>query len=353
MKPVYICGVGAVSPGGWGVGPFREVVSRGVALPAKLLERPASAAQASGGNPGALRIRPVPEPVSKPAFLAHPRLRRVSPLTHYGAAAALEATAGLPEDVRRSAIGLVFCLQIGPVQYASRFFHEILRDPSTASPLLFPETVFSAPASHVSALLGQPRIVYTLMGDPGAFLEGLALGAQWLQEGRVGACLVVGAEEFNWLQVDAARHFDRRAVFGPGAGAVCLALERHWSLGVELEAITDAHTYTASKTQAEAAEAMRAQMPPMGPNELLCDGLGGAPRTASAERAAWSDWTGPRVSPKTVLGEGFMAAAGWQCVAAACAVAGRDYRAANVSLVGCNQQAIGARFKTAAPASKG
>jgi hypothetical protein len=39
-----------------------------------------------------------------------------------------------------------------------------------------------------------------------------------------------------------------------------------------------------------------------------------------------------------------MAAAAWQCVAACDAVAAGRFAAANVSLVGSNQQAIGARF---------
>ena len=58
----------------------------------------------------------------------------------------------------------------------------------------------------------------------------------------------------------------------------------------------------------------------------------------------WNDWTGRRVSPKRILGEGMMAAAAWQCVAACDALAEKKFTAASVSLVGSNQQAIGARF---------
>jgi hypothetical protein len=83
--------------------------------------------------------------------------------------------------------------------------------------------------------------------------------------------------------------------------------------------------------------------------ELLCDGLGNSPRADGPELAAWRDWTGPRVSPKRILGEGLMAAAAWQCVAACDAVARGRFAAANVSLVGSNQQAIGARFVSSEP----
>ncbi len=40
-----------------------------------------------------------------------------------------------------------------------------------------------------------------------------------------------------------------------------------------------------------------------------------------------------------------MAAAAWQCVAACDLFPSGQFTAANVSLVGANQQAIGARFK--------
>ena len=93
------------------------------------------------------------------------------------------------------------------------------------------------------------------------------------------------------------------------------------SLGVELSLITDAHTYTARRNRRQAAQAMRQQLPACSPAELLCDGLGDSPRADAPEAAAWRDWTGPRLSPKRILGEGLMAAAAWQCVAACDAVA--------------------------------
>ena len=70
------------------------------------------------------------------------------------------------------------------------------------------------------------------------------------------------------------------------------------------------------------------------------------PRLDSAEVEAWKDWSGARISPKTILGEGLMAAAAWQCVSAIDAIREKRYDAANVSVVGCNQQAIGTQFTT-------
>jgi len=337
MNRVFVCGLGAVSPAGWNVAAMRGVLAQGEPLPIQPLERP--------GGEQPLRARLVPPPPTRLPFLAHPRLRRTSPITHYAAAAALEAVASLrPNNETHQRLGVVVCLQSGCVQYSYRFFEETLKDPATASPLLFPETVFAAPASHVAALLDNTPLVYTLTGDPACFLQGMSLGVQWLQEQRVDACVVIGAEETNWLLADALWHFEHRAIVSAGAGAVCLSLDPTKSLGVELDAITDVHTYTSRTNRARAAQLMREQLPPGSPEELLCDGVSGSGRADAAELAAWRDWPGPRISPKRILGEGLMAAGAWQCVAACDGVATGQFGAATVGLVGSNQQAVGARF---------
>jgi 3-oxoacyl-(acyl-carrier-protein) synthase len=338
MSRIFVVGLGAVSPAGWGVAALRDALDKGEPLPVQAMARP--------GWEKPLRARLVPNPPVRPEFLAHPRLRRSSPVTHYAASAALEAVAGLRTnpDAKNCRLGIVVCLQSGCVQYSCRFYDETLKNPATASPLVFPETVYAAPTSHVAALLGNVVLAYSLVGDPSAFLQGVSLGVQWLEENRADACLVIGAEETNWIMADALWHLDRHAIVTAGAGALCLCREAKLSSGVELAAITDSHTYSARHTRMQAAVAMRGQLGENSPKELLCDGIGNSPRTDAAELAAWRDWIGPRVSPKRILGEGLMAAAAWQCVAACDAVANGRFAAANVSLVGSNQQAMGAQF---------
>jgi 3-oxoacyl-(acyl-carrier-protein) synthase len=338
MSRIFVAGLGAVSPAGWNVAALRDALDKGEPLPTQPLVRP--------GWEKPLQARLVPNPPVRPEFLAHPRLRRTSPITHYAAAAALEAVAGLRAnpDAKNCRLGIVVCLQSGCVQYSCRFYDETLKNPGTASPLVFPETVYAAPTSHVAALLENVVLAYSLVGDPSAFLQGVALGAQWLEENRVDACIVIGAEETNWIIADALWHLDRRAIVAAGAGALRLCRDPKLSAGVELAVITDAHTFSARKSRTQAAHAMRGQLGKNSPGELLCDGIGNSPRTDAAERAAWSDWNGARVSPKQILGEGLMAAAAWQCVTACDAVATGRFAAANVSLVGSNQQAVGARF---------
>jgi 3-oxoacyl-(acyl-carrier-protein) synthase len=345
MSRIFVAGIGAVSPAGWKVAALRGALDKGEPLPVQALPRP--------GWEKPLLARLVPNPPVRPEFLAHPRLRRTSPITHYAASAALEAAAGLRSkpDANNFRLGIVVCLQSGCVQYSCRFYDETLKNPATASPLVFPETVYAAPASHVAALLENVALAYSLVGDPSAFLQGVALGVQWLEENRVDACLVIGAEETNWITADALWHLDRRATVTAGAGALCLCRDPKLSAGIELAVITDAHTFSARQSRTQAAQAMRRQLGKNSPGELLCDGIGDSPRTGAAELAAWRDWAGPRVSPKRILGEGLMAAAAWQCVAACDAVAGGKFAAANASLVGSNQQAIGARFTAVAQAS--
>jgi len=342
VSQIFISGYGAVSPAGWSAAELQKVLADGKPLPVQPLERP--------GWEKPLRMRTVPAPAARPAFLAHPRLRRSSPITHYAAGAMLEALKNLkPDSARR--VGLIVCLQSGCVQYTHRFFEEALADPATASPLLFPETVFAAPASHLAALLENTPLVSTLMGDPATFAQGLALGTDWLRQNRVDVAVVVGAEEINWLRADALWHLEHAAIISGGAGAVALCRAAESSCDVELTTVTKPQSYSARKSRLQAARAMRDEFCPI-ENELLCDGLGDSPRTDAPEIAAWKNWPGARLSPKTILGEGLMAAAAWQCVAACAAVAEKKFPAAIASLVGCNQQAMGVHFQACPGADK-
>jgi 3-oxoacyl-(acyl-carrier-protein) synthase len=287
----------------------------------------------------------VPPPESRPAWFAHPRLRRTSPVAQYAVGAAVEAlgdAARAREGVSR--IGIVLCAMTGCVIYSRRFYDEVLKNPGTASPLMFPETVFNSPASHLAALLGTTAINYTLVGDPGTFLTGLALAADWLSGGRVEGCLVIGVEEADWLLADAFRLFSRRLIIAEGAGAVYLSRAPAPEGSVQLDCVTSPHLFLPNQPRAEAARRMCAELGPGEPTHLLCDSTLGSPTYDQPESSAWEDWPGPRLSPKRILGEGLSAGSAWQCVAAIDALRQGRARAATVSVVGCNQQALGARF---------
>jgi 3-oxoacyl-(acyl-carrier-protein) synthase len=320
VSRIFVHGLGAVSPAGWGVAALRDALKKDLLIPAQTLARPC------WEKP--LLIRAVPPPISHPKFFAHARLRRANSIAQYTVAAALEA---LGDDVAKIQagelrLGIVVCVMAGSVNYSRRFYEEVLREPATASPLIFPETVFNAPASHLAAFLGSNAASYTLVGDDGTFLQGLALAAQWLDDGKMDACVVVGAEETDWIVADAMKLFQRGAIHGAGAGAVLLKKNSASALA-ELSAVTDSFSFTQTQSRADAARKMREQLQKFAPGELPCGG-----------------------EMKKILGEAFVASAAWQCVAAGEAIRQKEFSAVNVSVVGANQQAVGARFLACAEA---
>lgn len=338
MSRICVRGIGAVSPAGWGVVALRDCLAKGEPLATESMERPLW--------PHPLPCRTVPPLQPRTEFLNHPRFRRTSPVSQYAMAAAGEALGADAELVRAGELqlGVVCCVMAGCVNYSRRFFDEVLGNPATASPLIFPETVFNAPASHIAALLGATGSNYTLVGDQGTYLQALALAADWLLARRVAACLVLAAEELDWMMVDAFQMFNRDTMVSAGAGALYLTSEASDAGAVELRAVTDAHCFSANQSRRQAILKMRAELPPADSKHLLCDSRQGIPRLDGAETEAWQEWSGGRISPKAILGEGLMAATAWQSVAAVDALQRGAHTAANVSVAGSNQQAIGAHF---------
>ena len=330
VSRVFVHGQGAVSPAGWGVPALRASLINQQPLPVQTLART--------GWDQPLPVRLVPPPPGRPPFLAHPRLRRASPISHYAVGAALEAL-GQDAGLIRSGglrLGIVTCTLTGGISYSRRFYEEVLQEPATASPMIFPETVFNSTASHLAAYLGSTVVNYTFVGDAGTFLQGLAVAAGWLSDGTAEACIVIGAEEPDWTVADALRLFDRRAVHASGAGALYLKSQPPTVTPTELAAVTDSFAATRAPGRAEAARKMRAQLPAGAPDELLC--------ASERGHAAWFDWPGNRLVPVEILGEAFAAAAAWQCIAACDAIQRSRCAAANVSITGASLQAIAARF---------
>jgi hypothetical protein len=338
VSRIFVHGLGAVSPAGWGVIALREALQQGTPLPTTPLSRP--------GWEKPLNVRPVPPPAQRPACLAHPRLRRSSLITQHAVAAATEA---LGQDAAKfqageQRLGIVVCVLSGCVAYSRRFYEEVLNDPSTASPLLFPETVFNAPGSHLAAYLNAVGASYTLVGDDSTFVQGLAVAAGWLANNEVDGCLVIGAEESDWIVADALRLFGRDSIQAGGAGAVYLRKEAS-DAGVELDAITDAFPFSSATARKAAAWSVRAQLDGEASNALLCLGTVGQPARDAAELEAWQHWQGARLAPKQLLGEAFTAATAWHCVAACDAVQRGESETAIVSATGVSEQAMGVRFR--------
>ena len=171
----------------------------------------------------------------------HPRLRRASMISRFAAAAGLEAlqAAGVKLDSQSAErMALVFAISNGGVIYTKRFYRDIVEGGAqSASPLLFPETVFNAPASHLAAILGITGATYTLVGDSAAGLLAIRMAEDLMTNEALDYCLVVGAEEVDWLLCDAYRRWrllrlappvepfgriDRGMILSEGAGAILL-----------------------------------------------------------------------------------------------------------------------------------
>ncbi len=338
MKRVIIQGLGAVSPAGWGISAFRNALILATPVTSEALPRP------GGGRP--LEVRRVPAPTPRPSFMGDPRMRRSPPIAQFVVASALEA---LGEDRQcvvegRIKLGVIVTTMCGCVSYSRRFYHEALHEPATASPMLFPETVFNAPGSHLAALLRSTGPNYTVVGDQGSLGTALAIAADWLWDEMVDGCLVIGAEELDWVMADAMALFERRVVLSEGAGALYLRRDETDSSGVELSAVASPRLYCRSIPRETCIRQVRAELPVLMPGELLCDSQQGAARVDGAEARVWQDWSGSRISPRGILGEGLAAGAAWQLVAAADALREGWHGAATVSLVGCNEQACGVRM---------
>ncbi len=334
MKPVWISGLGAVSPAGWGVEPLLDAVRVGSPLSTIAVD-----------GPRTFQARLVPRPTSRPAILSHPRLRRSSSISQYAAAAAEEAVQQLPCGMEE--LGILFSTMCGSVRYTRRFYAETLENPSTASPILFPETVFNAPASHVAAALQAPVPAYSIVGDSSVFLQALATGANWVASGFVKAALIIAAEESDWSVMEGWRLFSRHTIMAEGAAALCLTSVPPQDNPVLLEGVYDPFPFDAWGSPQAATAGLARQMPPATPGEYLVDSRSGIPCSDTLENALWPSWSGQRTSPRAILGEAMSAATGWQCVIAASLLAGSpmdNATHARIVSVGCNHQAMGARL---------
>ena len=272
----------------------------------------------------------VPESALRGA--AHPRLRRASAISRFAAAAGLEAlrAASVKLDAQHAErTALVFAISNGGVIYTKRFYRDIVNEGAqSASPLLFPETVFNAPASHLAAILGISGATYTLVGDGAVGLLAIKMAEDLMANEAIDYCLVVGTEEIDWLLCDAYRRWrllraappiepfsqqTRGMILSEGAGAIVLA--RDGPLTIEC-----AHPGGYFAKRAEAAEILKRILCDLGQSEIdLVVSSANGTFVDEAECQALKAVV-PNVfvyTAKPALGESVGAAAIWQVILAA------------------------------------
>ncbi len=241
----------------------------------------------------------------------HPRLRRVSAISRFAATAGLAALEGTNLPLER--IALVFAISNGGVIYTRRFYAEIAKA-NTASPLLFPETVFNAPASHLAAILGLTGASYTVVGDGAVGVSALKLAEDLLHTIDIDACLVVGAEEIDPLVCEAYRRWHLLChppasktgmTLSEGAGAVLLTRSEQ---EFRVSAIDHGTNYFRRSE-------LPAKMRRVAANLACPPGVGSANGTFldDAEEKAFGQVL---YSPKKFLGESVGASVLWQLIAA-------------------------------------
>lgn len=196
-----LAGLGWVTPLGHEIDVVWERLLAGEEAPAVPVE------SSLGKKPQYLVFRVPPEAVAEAGRYA--RLRRSSAISRFAVVAGLAAlrNAGIKLDEAAAArTALVFAISNGGVIYTKRFYHEIVHSgAAAASPLLFPETVFNAPASHLAAILGITGASYTVVGDGAVGVLALQMAMDLMANPELERCLVVGAEEADWLLCDAYR----------------------------------------------------------------------------------------------------------------------------------------------------
>src|SRR5437588_8633000 len=220
-----IAGMSWVTPLGSNVNDVWQRLVVGEAAPLEILENEQNGARYLVGRVPATATAHLPP---------HARLRRASAISRFAAAAGLAALAEAktPPSLRR--VALVFAISNGGVIYTRRFYADIVKSGAqSASPLLFPETVFNAPASHLAAILGISGASYTVVGDGAVGILALKLAEDLIASSDLDACLVVAAEEIDPLVCEAYRQWrflrdprkpetGRGMIMSEGAGAVLL-----------------------------------------------------------------------------------------------------------------------------------
>jgi 3-oxoacyl-(acyl-carrier-protein) synthase len=303
---------------------------------------------------------------------AHPRLRRSSAISRFAVVAGLAALADakLKLDAETAArMALIFAVSNGGVIYTKRFYHDIVESGAqAASPLLFPETVFNAPASHLAAILGITGASYTLVGDGAVGTLALKMADDLLASDALDYCLVVGAEEADWLLCDAYRKWrllraappiepfhkpPRGMILSEGAGAILLGRSGR----IQIERIAAGTNFRKQREAATCLEGIFSDLCGAPPDFVAASANGTF--IDEAERAAILAHC-PRAgiyAIKGALGESVGASSLWQTVCAAQALltnsfppvcisgpAGRELKTVVVSTCGLNQQVSGLRL---------
>jgi 3-oxoacyl-(acyl-carrier-protein) synthase len=283
-------------------------------------------------------------PKTVDALGRNPRLRRSSVISYYSVAAALAAleNAGIqmtPEIAERTAV--VFAVSSGGVVYTRKFYETVVQQgANAASPLLFPETVYNAPASHLAALLGITGMTYTLVGDGSIGLAALKFAEQLLDTvPGIDRVVVAGGEEADWFLCEAYREWNLRAMLAEGGAALVIGREGR----IALDEIHDGVSFSKKSAARPAIRKVVGELAAKNGAVDLAVGSANGTFIDAAESAAIAEFfpNTPVEFPKRALGDALGAGALIQTIHGALALQKRGLKRALVTSLGFNQQAGG------------
>lgn len=184
------------------------------------------------------------------------RLRRASPISIFMAEAIKQLFEQYP--IGSSKCGLICAFSTGALSYSRKFYEEILlQGPKFASPILFPETVFNSPMSHVAAIFKISGPCYSVLGDQASWVNAIHIAESWLGSGQCDFVAVLGAEELDLATVEA---YERAGWLGKsgffpaeGAGALLLKISEEKSGSPKICGLSEGFTYRSKKSAENAA----------------------------------------------------------------------------------------------------
>ena len=291
---IEILSTGSVSPNGVGK----------IGSPEKCPE--ISLVGSNATHPVALVDKNAPEILK---WSKEPRLRRASPISYYLIEAANQALAPFP-DLDRTRIGVVVAFFLGCVDYSVKFYRQITTDGRRyGSPILFPETVFNTPISHVVATLGIEGPVYSQIGDKSGWVTALRTAECWMKNGSADHVIVLGAEEFDPHVLDAlhaSRLLKKGLPFAEGAGAVLLSSKGNGS-SVKLASAKDGYCFANRSEAIETAVACLSNAPQSAPILSTSNGWNANVENFTATGREW-------LFDKKLNCEAFTASAAWETI---------------------------------------
>ncbi len=308
----YILGTGWVTPFGRSVPDVCDKISHGETPPHETLEF-------AGNTWPCYRV----DSSSLRDTNAFARLRRSGSISHFALGAAIDAvkSAGLTAE-EQSRLAILFATSDGGVIYTRRFFAELgVRGPGAGSPLLFPETVYNAAASHIAAYFKTDCEATAMVGDAAVALSAISAGCELLSSGSAKHVLIVAANECDAIS---AAGYSRWKFLSPSSigqsgnifseGAAALLLGQSPSQKPSLEWCQEGRPHFSQKEAA--ASLKRILINHKIPPSVIFSSCQRTPLQA-AEEDATSHPDSRTIDLKNSLGEGLAFTAMAQMVAAA------------------------------------